>query len=370
MKQRTFKKAAAGVLSLALLAGSLSVGSDVFGNDIKASAATDPATLKEASITLAGDIELNFYFNVPEGLSEDAKVIMTGPAKYTGDTINTVTKSVSDCQSGDEYKATYKMYATHMLEDITFQIKDGDTVVDLQNSSGQDIENDKFVYSVKAYKKAYMANPPQDDRYTNMVKATYNYGVYSAIYFGRLSAVPTGDDAPYDLGNTIQTEGDMDFQQLGANLTPNSLALICDTATGVRFYFNNTNTDADDIRSFYLEDRDLYDMTPEEKAAAEANGGVLYREWMVTKKLGTEDLYYVDITYNNPARCKANVDIQVKNKNGQNCGHVRLSPLHAAQLAIKAGQAESTQRATPQDSINLGYAFYDYVIAATQYPRN
>ena len=39
MKQRTFKKAAAGVLSLALLAGSLSVGSDVFGNDIKASAA-------------------------------------------------------------------------------------------------------------------------------------------------------------------------------------------------------------------------------------------------------------------------------------------------------------------------------------------
>lgn len=368
MKQRTFKKAAAGVLSLALLAGSLSVGSDVFGNDIKASAATDPATLKEASITLAGDIELNFYFTVPDGLSEDAKVIMTGPAKYKGDTINTVTANVSDCKSGNEYKATYQMYATHMLEDITFQIKDGDTVVDLQNSSGQEVENDTFVYSVNAYRKAYMANPPQDDRYTNMVKATYNYGVYSAIYFGRLSAVPTDDDAPYALGNTIQTEGNMDFQQLGANITPNSLALICNYATGVRFYFNNTGANADDIRSITYRDYDTHDMTAEEIAMIPEGQNYLDREWLVTKREG--DLYYVDITWNNPARCKANIDLTVRNTNGDDCGHVRFSPLHAAELAIKAGNAGQVQRATPQDSINLGYAFYDYVIAANNYPRN
>ena len=255
MKQRTFKKAAAGVLSLALLAGSLSVGSDVFGNDIKASAAdARVATLKEASISLGGDMTYNFYLTVEGDDVSGLKAVIDGSHPLNGHKeydLSTLTK-----ETDGTYKVSFSTYATRMVKDLTLKIVNSDNEkIDLKNSSGADIDNDIFHYDLAQYRNAVVAyydshsQEDSDMAKRNMIKATYNYCVYSAKYFGNITEIPTGDNEPTELTRTIDNVPNWSVDN--TKLTLNSVAFICDFETGLRYFFTTTNPEQDIQRAVY-----------------------------------------------------------------------------------------------------------------------
>lgn len=368
MKQRTFKKAAAGVLSLALLAGSLSVGSDVFGNDIKASAADSrTATLSSASISLGGDMTYNFYLTVDSEDVSGLKAVIDGSHPLNGHkeyVLSDLTK-----ETDGTYKVSFSTFATRMVKDVELKIVDaqGDNI-DLKNNSGADIDDDIFHYDLAKYRNAalkYYEENPQADRNNGtdsaMVKATYNYCVYSAKYFNNITEIPTGDKAPTELTETI------DLSPVGPNpafdnlkgITPHSFAFICDFETGLRFYF--TIDDEGNATSITYDDS--------------STGQVQHYEWQVTKKLDAsiDNLYYVDIDnttnnkyWDNPKKLSKNLDMYLRSVNGESVGHVMVSPLHVANLCIKAANAGKTEKPAA-DCLNFGYAFANFANAANSY---
>ncbi len=367
MKQRTFKKAAAGVLSLALLAGSLSVGSDVFGNDIKASAADSRvATLSKASITLGGDMTYNFYLTVDSDDVSGLKAVIDGDHPLNSHKeydLSTLTK-----ETDGSYKVSFSTYATRMVKDLTLKVVDSDgDNIDLKNSSGDDIVDDIFHYDLAQYRNAavaYYDSHTQEDTdmaKRNMIRATYNYCVYSAKYFNNITAIPEGEKAPTELTETIDLSavGTPSYDNL-KGITPKSFAFICDFETGLRFYFTIDN-ESGNATSVTYDDWHT--------------GQLQHYEWQVTKKqdASIDNLYYVDIDnttdnkyWTNPKKLSQNLDMYLKNVSGESVGHIKISPLHVADFCIKAANAGTTEKSV-EDCLNFGYAFANFANAANNF---
>ena len=369
MKQRTFKKAAAGVLSLELLAGSLRVGSDVFGNDIKASAADSRvATLNEASISLGGDMTYNFYLTVDSDDVSGLKAVIDGDHPLNGHKeydLSTLTK-----ETDGTYKVSFSTYATRMVKDLTLKVVDSDgDNIDLKNRSGADIDDDIFHYDLAQYRNAsvaYYDSHSQEDtemKKRNMIRATYNYCVYSAKYFNNITAIPEGENAPTELTKTIDFssvggETGYSFDNLGI-IEPNSIAFICDFETGLRYYFINTDP-SKEIRGAEYDDW--------------SSGQLKHYEWKVVLQDASKNLFYVDIDnttdnkyWDNPKKLSSFLDLKLAEKNtGAEVGHIRMSPLHVANFCIKAANAGTTEKPAA-DCLNFGYAFANFANAANNY---
>ncbi|MBO5577168.1 MAG: hypothetical protein J5956_12855 [Ruminococcus sp.] len=362
MKQRTFKKAAAGVLSLALLAGSLSVGSDVFGNDIKASAAdARVATLKEASISLGGDMTYNFYLTVEGDDVSGLKAVIDGSHPLNGHKeydLSTLTK-----ETDGTYKVSFSTYATRMVKDLTLKIVNSDNEkIDLKNSSGADIDNDIFHYDLAQYRNAVVAyydshsQEDSDMAKRNMIKATYNYCVYSAKYFGNITEIPTGDNEPTELTRTIDNVPNWSVDN--TKLTLNSVAFICDFETGLRYFFTTTNPEQDIQRAVYT----YHD-----------GSGAHEYEWKVVLRDASRNLYSVDVDnttdskyWDNPKKLSQMLDLKLVSDNNTEVGHIRLAPINVAKWCVDAANADNTEKPA-EDCLNFGYAFANFAKAADNY---
>lgn len=362
MKQRTFKKAAAGVLSLALLAGSLSVGSDVFGNDIKASAADSRvATLNEASISLGGDMTYNFYLTVDSDDVSGLKVVIDGSHPLNGHKeydLSTLTKE------DGSYKVSFSTFATRMVKDVELKIVDaqGDNI-DLKDSSGNDIADDIFHYDLAKYRNAalkYYEENPQADRNNGsdsaMVRATYNYCVFSAKYFGNITEIPTDENAPTELTRTIGTVPNWSVDN--TKLTLNSVAFICDFETGLRYFFTTTNPEQDIQRAVYTYN--------------DGSGAHEY-EWKVVLRDASRNLYSVDVDnstnskfWDNPKKLTQTLDLKLVSDNNVDVGHIRLAPINVAKWCVDAANADNTEKPA-EDCLNFGYAFANFANAAGNY---
>ena len=155
------------------------------------------------SLSLIEDnnIGVNFYIQVPEAMSENAKMHFTIP---TGNTVVEQDILVSEAEEKTVGGKPYKVFkcavaAKEMTSDITAQI------LDAQN----DIVGPVYVYSVKEYAD-YLLGHQSVDEYkaaAPLVKAMLNYGAYSQIYFDKNTA---------DLANTGLTEADKDVSGVTA----------------------------------------------------------------------------------------------------------------------------------------------------------
>lgn len=130
----------------------------------------DPAPEVEVaghSITLTGNIGMNFFFDISEDIlaDEDAKVTFT-----YGDTTYTVSVNDGVFENG-YYKYTCEVPAKDIATDINCKIV-----------SSAD-ESETFTYSIKEYAEVILSNP---DVYVNeqeLVKAMLNYATYAQLYF-------------------------------------------------------------------------------------------------------------------------------------------------------------------------------------------
>lgn len=155
------------------------------------------------SLSLLEDnnIGVNFYIQLPEGLSEKARMHVTIP---TGSTVKEEDIYVSDADERTVDEKTYKVFkcavaAKEMTSRITAQI------IDEQN----ELVGPVYVYSVKEYAD-YLLGHQSVDAYAKaapLVKAMLNYGAYSQIYFNQNTS---------DLANTGLTEADKDVSGVTA----------------------------------------------------------------------------------------------------------------------------------------------------------
>ena len=225
-------------------------GSDTLPENVKIAFSSETGIrLYGHSLSLLEDnnIGVNFYMQLPESLSENAKMHFTIP---TGNTV--VEQDILVSEAGEKVvdNVTYKVFkcsvaAKEMTSDITAQI------LDAQN----DIVGPVYVYSVKEYAD-YLLGHQSVDEYkaaAPLVKAMLNYGAYSQIYFDKntadlantglteaeknVSGVTAGDiNKPYSDKNMIVTEGftETKFEKV---------ALSLKSQTELVMYFTNPEYD-------------------------------------------------------------------------------------------------------------------------------
>lgn len=199
------------------------------------------------SLSLLEDnnIGVNFYIQLPEGLSEKARMHVTIP---TGSTVKEEDIYVSDADEQTVDEKTYKVFkcavaAKEMTSRITAQI------IDEQN----ELVGPVYVYSVKEYAD-YLLGHQSVDAYAKaapLVKAMLNYGAYSQIYFNQntsdlantgltetekdVSGVKAEDiNKPYNDFDTLNVIGDM--------ITFDKVALALRSNTELLLYFTCENT--------------------------------------------------------------------------------------------------------------------------------
>lgn len=254
-------------------------------------------TFISASISLAGDIGINFYTNLSDDIVADENAYMQFAV---ADEIQIVPLSEAwistDSNGVKTYRFSAKVAAKQMTETVTAQmyLSDG-TAVD-----------DSKAYSVKAYCDAAITTYGDNAAYADQVelmKAMLNYGGYSQIQFG----YNTGNLANANLEDTSLPEitaADVSAYAHGATgseegISVASVSLLLESTTTIRFYFNVE--DGYDISSytFYV---DGAETTPVESGENQyyvdkVNVAAKDLDKMVTVTVGGLTAHYCGLSY-------------------------------------------------------------------------
>ena len=161
--------------------------SNTYTDTITAYADGIGARLVGHSISLNGDIGVNFYMELSDSVaySETAYMHFTIPAGNTVTEQDIYMKDAGKVQSGQTTYYVFKcqVAAKEMTSEIKAQIIDGDR-------SGEE-----YTYSVKEYADYLLTHTSEKEEWADaapMVRAMLNYGAYSQLYF---------DKNPDDLAN-------------------------------------------------------------------------------------------------------------------------------------------------------------------------
>ncbi len=134
----------------------------------------DDVVSKGHSLTLSGEIGVNFFLGVATGLAnQDVNVTITkGTQTLLNQNITLNTENQCTEVSG-AYKFTAPIAAKEMTDKLTLTVKHGDTVVYTEN------------YSAKQYADTMLASADTYSAETvALVKAMLNFGGYAQQYFG------------------------------------------------------------------------------------------------------------------------------------------------------------------------------------------
>ena len=212
---------------------------------------SEPKLVKKHSITLKGNIELNFYLN-PDLLEEDQQVIL----EWGTDADNTYkyvtyTVSADDLVEGLGYKATVSIPAAEMTYKVHVSSFGLDDLTD-----DYSVRDYCDVILSEEYKNSYQV--PEDkpwqtyEKLVSLVKTMLSYGATAQTAFGRTQVDPadkditgylTGDvdadmvNAAITDANGNQTASDMSAvaQDLSARYYTSSLIFL--SASTLRHYF-------------------------------------------------------------------------------------------------------------------------------------
>lgn len=192
-------------------------------------------TLKGASITLDGNIGVNFFAELS---SETAKAVLSGPQ---GDVEYTDLRKLR--QGSGAYKFTYKVNAVQQSEDITLKLYDrkGRTLI-LRNSVGRLRSYCCEVYSVKDY---INSSPlySTDEKLNVLVRALDNYGKASENYFGGKKQAVEGIS---DVKAADVAEYAPDFTSEQAKIS-----LVLNSETAIRLYTKGASGGTSSYGSYY-----------------------------------------------------------------------------------------------------------------------
>ena len=185
------------------------------------------------SLTLGGDIGVNFYYTIPADEYEDAELRMTFRGKTTSATLQPYTSA------DDFYIATFNVSSKCMTDLITADLYIGGEL------------KDSHTYSVRQYQNAVSGSDLNDENLEALMYAMLNYGAYSQIFFDHntsdlaneglnlsLTALDPSDIPCTPLNITTLNEAlqSANLQYAGSNLT-------LDSTTTLSLFFRATVDD-------------------------------------------------------------------------------------------------------------------------------
>ena len=189
------------------------------------------------SISLEGDIGVNFYMELSDAVadSDTAYMHFTIPKKGEPDTKDIMVSDARKVESGDKTYYVFKcqVAAKEMTSDIKAQIIDGDR------------KGMEYTYSVKDYADYLLAHTDEREdlaKAAPLVKALLNYGAYTQIYFDKnpdkLANVGLTEEEKA-LGEVSITVADYDVSGLPAGVTFAGATLSLKSETTLSLYFKS-----------------------------------------------------------------------------------------------------------------------------------
>ncbi len=192
----------------------------------------DCAEVTGNSITLFGDIGVNFFMNIKDDVlaDEDATVIFT----YDGNVVEVPVSEGDETTNG--YKYTCNIPAKDMITEVTCKV---------QTSEG---ESETYIYTVKEYAEVILANPETyGEEAVVLVKSMLNYGAATQTYFG-YNTDSLANDTEY-MTDEDRAVPKKDFSNLSFTLTEGTgevkyygTALSLKSEVGIKHYFILSDT--------------------------------------------------------------------------------------------------------------------------------
>ncbi len=197
--------------------------------------------LNGASLTLEGQITINFFLQVPAGSS--AKTVKLTYAKG-GTKTYTLDKGQKYYDSkNDEYKLAFpNIPAKEMTVPVTLKVYDADgKQLPLEHYKLGALKNNEYAYCVADWARNKIADSSAADKTVYLAKALLNYGDCAQKYFKYNLSNPANPDR-YLLAEMIGVEGSpMNNAQIpnGAKekIGYSGATLILEGATSIRLYF-------------------------------------------------------------------------------------------------------------------------------------
>lgn len=138
-----------------------------------------------ASVSLDGNIGLNFYMELADKVKSDADayVQFTLPDSEGGTKTETVNVKEAEIREDGRYKFSCDVAAKEMTDEVKLQV--------FTTSNGKGTE---FTYSVKKYADAALKNAEQEEAAKTLIKAMLNYGTSAQQYFTYQIGKPANAD--------------------------------------------------------------------------------------------------------------------------------------------------------------------------------
>ena len=186
---------------------------------------TAPAKFSGATLSLGGNIGVNFHMELDDSVVNDKNAYM----QFTLPSGNTTKVMVSDAIMKNENGRTYYVFtcevaAKEINDDITAQMIFGDGTA-----------SEKYSYSVKEYSDSIL-NSDYSDETKTLVKKILDYGKYAKAYFsgGNLTTTSEINSVTADMLSdyTMKSIG-----TLSNGITYYGSSLLLESETTVRHYF-------------------------------------------------------------------------------------------------------------------------------------
>ena len=194
-------------------------------------------TLFGASLTLTGEIGVNFYLDIEDSASFD-KIILDGPNGEKSISANEIEPETSGSYSG-KYKLTYLVDPTQIDDSVSMCLKKGNENVPLFDSYNKANDSDVVQFSVRKYIETVQNNESADSELLALVNALNVYGKYSCVQF-KNAPDPESDSILANV-NDINLEK-YKFSKNGElpeGVSILGATLVLDSETSFRIYFDN-----------------------------------------------------------------------------------------------------------------------------------
>lgn len=188
-----------------------------------------------ATLTLTGEIGVNFYLSIPEN-SSVSTIVMTGPNGEKSYALSDLTPEADGAHQG-MYKVTYLVAPAQIEEDISLVLQNNGASVDLYNDKGV-VYTDGAHFSVRKYIDAVNDNGDASSELTALVNALDVYGKYASVQF-KNAEDPGLDGIISDINaDVISKYAIKQSGNLPSGVTINGATLILDSETTYRIYFS------------------------------------------------------------------------------------------------------------------------------------
>lgn len=189
--------------------------------------------LNSASLTLEGDIGVNFFISVPEEEVSDTKIVITHKGQEHS-------YNSSDARvDGSGRLFQLRVNAKEMNDEIRVFAEDnnGEKKTLKVDGGTYDYKDEGYLYSVAQYLNG--AKNISDEKLASLASAMETYGINAQKYFGYgdyQTLVPSVDVSSVTV-ETLEPYKYSKNDTLPAGLTSNGCSLVLNTTTSIRVYF-------------------------------------------------------------------------------------------------------------------------------------